>query len=272
MNRLPSHRIPVVHSGFRRAILLLIPLIVIPIVVAHRRSAQAGINNPTGVISDLRNGYQGPPVELAVDGQRTTSTDGICLVAVRDGSSSVTDEIDPDRQVNKELGQASTAMASTSLDLDSMAAVVFADSANATPLLPIGDESIPQHLLTAEAGSGTDVNVGLRKTADLLAQCPLGSAKNVVLVTDGLDNERHIADGLKALPSDVHLDLVILETPAWKDIEASWRRANTTLNLIPVLRAGAVANVVAARLSELTGQRISVTYGATQPPTTTTTI
>jgi hypothetical protein len=261
MSRLPTVGIPAVRSGLRKSGLLLIPLLLVAFAVKHTRDKRDP-NSPIGVVSELKNGYAGPPVKLTVEGPRTKSPAGICLIAVRDGSSSVTEVIDPDRQVNKELGEASEAMAASSLDADSMAAVVFANDANSSPLLPIGDVSIPQHLLTAEAGSGTDVKIGLSAAADLLAQCPAGSVKNVVLVTDGLDSESHISDGLRSLSGDVHLELVILETPEWENVAPWWQRSNTTLNIVPVLRAGSVANIVATRLSALTGQSVSVTYGA----------
>lgn len=256
-----SGRHPVEWARLLLTLALLAVLVVA--LVHHLPRAWSGSDQaaaPTNSFSALAGGYDGPPIQVAVDGTRTKALVGLCVVIVRDASSSVSSGIDPDGQVNKELAAISEAFARGGLDADRVAAVVFAADATSSGALAAGDDAIRSVLLSSPGEDGTSITAGLQAASDALESCPAGTQRDVILVSDGESTADDIGTGLASLPDGASVHLVALDGGGWPRIAPLWGVTGAEATIIRRLDAGVVALAVNRLMSDLTGQNFATGF------------
>ena len=227
------------------------------------RSATA----PTDPFSALADGYDGPPVSIDVVGDRTEALEGACLAFVRDASSSVSSGIDPDGQVNKELAAISEAFGGDGRPEDRVVGIVFADDARASAVVRPGDTAVRSTLLSSPNTDGTSITAGMRAASDALRDCPSGTSREVILVSDGASSNDDIEEGLGLLPDDVSVHLVALDGGGWASIAPAWGQIGARASIVRRLDAGVVALAVNRIMSELTGQSFTTGFDTKGPRT-----
>lgn len=217
-----------------------------------------------GDSSSLAPGYIGPRVEVAFAGHRTNGLMGLCEVAVRDISGSVTGSIDPNRQIDIEVTTTYTALAATATADDHGAGIAFDDTATSSGIISLGDPAILQVLRGRSGGGGTMFEEGLGAAAAALADCPNGTTRHVTLITDGESSDDDINAGLAAVPPGVSIDIVALGgASAWSQRQAIWTRTGATLHIIVDLEAKVVAVEIASIIADLTGLTPTVQFEST---------
>jgi len=102
--------------------------------------------------------------------------------------------------------------------------------------------------------------LGLNAAAELLADCPSGATRAVVLVSDGESSAQNITAGLALLESDVRLSIVALDGGSWPSVAAMWGRAGREALVIRRLDAGVVALTLSRIMSELTGRFFATSF------------
>ena len=214
--------------------------------------------------SGLADGYHGPPVVATVSGARTTNLNGVCEVTVRDVSSSVTEAVDPDRQLDRELSTVQEAVERASLTAnDSVGVVVFSDAAVTLGPLPAGDPALEQFLVQPRPSSGTNFKLALEAAAQTLNDCAPGQTRHLTVITDGQSSEgdQDVPDGLAAIPDAVRVDVVVLGgEEQWNEVADEWTRGNTGVHVVGPLEAGVVARQMAGLWTDLTGQHIDISF------------
>ncbi len=224
------------------------------------RDPDQAASHPEDSFSALVEGYDGPPVEVTVVGERTRALDGLCIAIVRDASSSVSSGIDPDSQVNKELATISEAFARGGLPADQVAGVVFASEARSSGLVDPGDSGVREVLLGSPGEDGTSFSAGLSTAAASLGDCPAGAAREVILVSDGESSTDDITGGLAALPDGTSVHLVALDGGGWTRIVRDWGVVGAEATVVRRLDGGVVAMAVNRVMSELTGQNFTTGF------------
>lgn len=249
---------------------LLVALIVGALFAAWRLFDALGLSNrtspaagPTQSFSALADGYDGPPIKVGVEGNRSKSLAGACIVIVRDASSSVTQGIDPDGQVNRELASIADTFAGAGLATDRIAAVAFADTARSSGLQTTNTNAVRNVLLGGTGDDGTAIAAGLEAAADTLAGCPRGARQDVILVSDGQSSAADIDAGLAAIPEEATMHLVALDEGGWAERAGVWGDVGTTAQVVRRLEAGVVALAASRVLSDITGQNFTTGFDTT---------
>lgn len=217
--------------------------------------------------SALAGGYDGPPVRITVEGNRTKAPTGLCVAIVRDASSSVSSGIDPDGQVNDELASISEAFATGSLAADRVVGVVFAAEAKTSGAVAPGDADFRSTLLSSPGEDGTSISAGLRAAATSIRGCASGTQREVILVSDGDSGRDDIEAGLGVLPDETGVHLVALDGGSWTRIAPFWGVVGTEATIVRRLDAGVVALAVNRVMSELTGQNFTTGFDTEGPGT-----
>jgi hypothetical protein len=238
------------------------PLLLLAAVVLATM-ALAGGEEHDSASSGLTSGYTGPTVVADVDGPRTAALDGVCEVIVRDVSGSVTSDIDPSAQLDREISTVMTALANEATADDIGTAIVFADTPEHTGPLPLDNSHLVTQLMNRPNGGGTVFTPALETARDALAACTPGTTQHVTLIADGVTSEAgdDVTSALAALPSNVRMDIIALGgSDSWNQVAAAWVRANTTVHIIDDLQAGVVAEIVATIVTNLTGHHVDITF------------
>ncbi|CAE7533544.1 unnamed protein product, partial [Symbiodinium sp. KB8] len=212
--------------------LAMLALLALPVVVAAR-----GLRDSNGPDA-LGNGVS-TQVVPTVSGSRTRATQGLCEVSVRDSSTSVTVDIDPDGQINVELADLMGALGQTASAADIGSVVVFSDTASTEGPDQIDDPRLSAFLRRSHPASGTNFDAALEAAVELLDRCAARAVRHLTLTTDGFGDV-----DLDVLPADVRVDVIAVNgTAGWAAVADVWAHPNIYVHPVDELIVGAVAAV-----------------------------
>lgn len=247
---------------FLRLLRLMFKIVLLLLMIPVALSAIDSIKGPG--FSSLTDGYNGPPVRANLWGFRSRAERGMCLVLIRDASSSVAQTIDPGSQIDEELATIVGAL-STSAVSDKIAVVTFGSMATSSGLRAPDDPLLLSTLRDRSLGGGTEFLPALEAASRTQAECPPARKKFNVLVTDGVSSSKSplddISNALSALEGAGDLIVIALDPGGFEKVKRPWSASPvTSTTRITRLRPGVIARALANAVENMTGQIIDVGF------------